>query len=528
MRLKALIALALQATVFAAVPNFAHSQSVLSKAVRTSESMEPALAFPNQAKEAQKKLEDLQARTGRKPNIVWLIVDDMGYGDPGAFGGGEAIGAATPNMDRLALEGLKLTSTYSQTTCTPTRSAILTGRLPVRTGLTRPILAGDHLTKNPWADEISLPTLLGQAGYATVLSGKWHVGEAVGMRPHDIGFDEFYGFYEAEKEVSQSVDKRRYPDLVLNPERLAMLAKTGSSNQLVHGLKGGETTAVETIDSLEKMAEGDRLTKEFSVKRIAELAKGDKPFFLEHCFMKVHADNFASKEFEGKSSSKFPYKDDVVEVDAYIGQIVDALDKAGVLDNTFIFVTSDNGPQMDSWPDSGYTPFRGAKASAWEDGIRVPGIAYWRGMIKPGRQSDQLFDLMDLFNTSLHLAGASDKIPTDRYMDGIDQTSFLLADNGLSNREKVYVWSGKDLMAMRMYELKIHVKVVETKAQWLDIDMTTVSDVGLAPWLFNLYIDPKEQYAVGHRMSAFLASMLAELKGHAATFKKYPAKDIGL
>lgn len=528
MRMKALAALALQAAVFAVVPSFGFSQSVLSKAVRTSESMEPALVFPDQVNEAKKKLDDLQARTGRKPNIVWLIVDDMGYGDPGAFGGGEIIGAATPNMDRLALQGLKLTSTYSQTTCTPTRSAILTGRLPVRTGLTRPILAGDHITKNPWADEISLPTLLGQAGYATVLSGKWHVGEAVGMRPHDIGFDEFYGFYEAEKEVSQSVDKRRYPDLVLNPERLAMLAKTGSSNQLVHGFKGGETTAVETIDSLEKMAEGDRLLKEFSVKKIAELAKGDKPFFLEHCFMKVHADNFASKEFEGKSSSKFPYKDDVVEVDAYIGQIVDALDQGGVLDNTFIFVTSDNGPQMDSWPDSGYTPFRGAKASAWEGGIRVPGIAYWRGMIKSGRQSDQLFDLMDLFNTSLHLAGASDKIPTDRYIDGIGQTSFLLADKGLSNREKVFVWSGKDLMAMRMYELKIHVKVVETKAQWLDIDMTTVSDVGLAPWLFNLYIDPKEQYTVGHRMSAFLASMLAELKAHAATFKKYPAKDIGL
>ena len=102
-------------------------------------------------------------------------------------------------MDRLAREGLKLTSTYSQPTCTPTRSAILTGRLPVRTGLTRPILAGDKLTKNPWADEISLPKLLGEAGYTTVLSGKWHVGEAEGMRPHDVGFDEFYGYYAGRK-----------------------------------------------------------------------------------------------------------------------------------------------------------------------------------------------------------------------------------------------------------------------------------------------------------------------------------------
>lgn len=528
MNMKTLRALVLQTAVLAAIPSFTLAQSVLSQAERTSESMEPALVHADQATAAQKKLDELMTRTGRRPNIVWLVVDDMGYGDPGAFGGGAAVGAATPNMDRLAREGLKMTSTYSQATCTPTRSAILTGRLPVRTGLTRPILAGDKITKNPWADETSLPTLLGEAGYKTVLSGKWHVGESVGMRPQDIGFDEFYGFYEAEKEISQGVDKRRYPDLVLNPERLAMLKKTGSSTALVHGFKGGETKDVEKIDSIEKMAEGDRMLKEFSVEKIKELASGTAPFFLEHAFMKVHADNFASKAFEGKSASKYPYKDDVVEVDAYIGEIVDALDKAGVLDNTFIFVTSDNGPQLDTWPDAGYTPFRGAKGSAWEGGVRVPGIAYWRGMIKPGRESDDLFDLMDLFNTSLHVAGVADKIPTDRYIDGIDQTSFLLADDGQSNREKVYIWNEQNFMAMRMYEYKIHVKVVQEQAQWLNIDMTTVSDVGLAPWLFNLYIDPKEQYPVGHRMNAFLASMAAEMKAHGATYKKYPPKNIGL
>lgn len=504
------------------------AQSVLSKATRTSDSLEPALVHKEQANAAQKKLDELFDKTGKRPNVVWLIVDDMGYGDPGAFGGGAAIGAATPNMDRLAQEGLKLTSTYSQATCTPTRSAILTGRLPVRTGLTRPILAGDKITQNPWADEISLPRLLGEAGYKTVLSGKWHVGESEGMRPHEVGFDEFYGFYEAEKEISQGVDKRRYPDLVLNPDRLEMLRKTGSSNALIHGFKAGPTQEVETIDSIEEMAEADRLTKEFSVAKIQELASGTAPFFLEHAFMKVHADNFASKAFEGKSAGKYPYKDDVVEVDAYIGEIVSALDKAGVLDNTFIFVTSDNGPQLDSWPDAGYTPFRGAKGSAWEGGVRVPGIAYWRGLIQPGRQSDDLFDLMDLFNTSLHLAGIENKVPTDRYIDGIDQTSFLLADDGQSNREKVFIWNEQNLMAMRMYEYKIHIKVVEEHAQWLNIDMTTISDVGLAPWLFNLYIDPKEQYPVGHRMNAFLAPMAAELKAHAATFKKYPPKDIGL
>jgi arylsulfatase len=502
--------------------------SVMSKAVRTAENMEPALAFPEKDRAAADKLAALAKKTGKKPNIVWFVIDDMGYGDPGCYGGGALIGAATPNMDRLAREGLKLTSCYSQPTCTPTRSAILTGRLPVRTGLTRPILAGDKLKVNPWEVETSLPRILGDAGYATVLSGKWHVGEAEGMRPHDIGFDEFYGYYEAQKEVVQASDKRRYPDLVLNPERLEMLKKTGSSDALVHGFKGGKTEEISRVQSIEDMAEADRVLKEFSVRKIAELSKAGKPFFLEHAFMKVHADNHPSKAFEGKSAGKYPYKDAVVEVDAYIGEIVKALDDAGVLENTFIFLTSDNGPQMDSWPDSGYTPFRGSKASTWEGGVRVPGIAYWRGTIKPGGESDELFDLMDLYNTCAHLGGALDKLPRDRYIDGIDQTSFLLADDGHSKREKVYMWAETDLMAMRMWEYKIHIKVIEPRTQWLDIDMSAKAEVGLAPWLFNLYIDPKEQYPVGHRMNAFLASMAGELKGHAATFKQYTPKDVGL
>ncbi|MEY4810455.1 MAG: hypothetical protein RI986_793 [Planctomycetota bacterium] len=502
--------------------------SVLSKAVRTSANMEPAVPHAEQDKSVAARLAAWQSTTGKKPNIVWMIVDDMGYGDPGCFGGGAAIGAATPNIDALAQSGLKLTACYSQPTCTPTRSAILTGRLPVRTGLTRPILAGDKLTKNPWADELSLPAILGTVGYKTVLSGKWHVGETAGMRPQDVGFDEFYGFYPAQKELSQGVDKRRYPDLVLNPERLEMLHKTGASEGLMHGFKGGATTEVMHIDCIENVAEGDRMLKEFTVAKIAELAKSGQPFFLEHAFAKLHADNFPSKAFEGKSASKYAYKDAVVEVDAYVGEIVAALDKAGVLENTFIFLTSDNGPQLDSWPDTGYTPFRGGKATTWEGGVRVPGIASWKGMITPGRQSDDLFDLMDLFNTSLALAGATDRIPTDRYIDGIDQTSFLLADAGLSHREKVYMWNEGTLMAMRMYEYKMHLHVTEAESQWLAIDMATERQVGISPWLFNLYIDPKEECAVGHRMNAWLASMGAEMKAHGATFRKYPPKDIGL
>lgn len=503
--------------------------SALSRAVAVSDHQQPAIPHPDQNVAAAAKLAEFEKRTGKKPNIVILLIDDMGYGDPGAFGGGEAIGAATPNMDRLAAEGLKLTSTYAQQTCTPTRSAIMTGRLPVRTGLTRPILKGDKITANPWADETSVAALLSAAGYHTAAVGKWHIGEGDGMRPFEVGFDEWYGYYGAEKEISQEFDQRLYPDLVLDPDKLAAYRSMGADIDLVAARKGdADDTVVIKTASVGDVAEADIRLRDYSVRRIGEMAKEDRPFLLYHAFMKVHTDNFPSARFTGASASKYPYKDAVVEVDAIIGDIVAALDKAGVLENTFIFVTSDNGPQMDMWPDAGYTPFRGAKGTTWEGGVRVPGIAYWKGMIAPGRVSDGLFDLMDLFNTSLTLGGATAAIPTDRYIDGIDQTSFLLMDDGQSARENVYFWMGGTFAAMRMREYKIHTKVIIPQASFLWIDMATMNDVGTAPWLFNLYIDPKEEYAVGHRMSPWLATMGAEMKAHGATFAKYPPKKVGL
>ena len=244
--------------------------------------------------------------------------------------------------------------------------------------------------------------------------------------------------------------------------------------------------------------------------------------------MKVHADNFPHPDHKGISAAKYAYKDGVAEVDLIVGKLMDALREAGVLENTFVFFTSDNGPQMDAWPDAGYTPFRGAKGTTWEGGVRVPGIAYWKGMISPGRQSDDVFDLMDLFNTALTLSGYEKALPTDRYYDGIDQTGFLLQDGGQSCREAVYFWWGGELMACRMREYKLHVQVILTHSTHMHIDYATRQNVGLAPWLFNLYIDPKEQLPVGHRRNAWLATMGAKLKAHAATFRAFPPKDVGL
>lgn len=516
------------AVLFAAT-SWAQNAPKFDRSEPIAENREAAIPHPEQDKEVMKKLAALEKKTGKKPNILWIVVDDMGYGDPGCYGGGGAIGAATPNMDKLAREGLKLTSCYSQQTCTPTRSAILTGRLPVRTGLTRPILGGDKLTANPWEGEVTLPAQLSDAGYFTMLTGKWHVGEAEGMRPHDIGFDEYYGYYPAQKEIVQGSDARRYPDLVLNEKILAAFEGVKPNNHLIHGFKGGKTIEVSEVKSTEDMGRADQELADFTVAKIKELAKGDKPFFIEHCFMKVHADNHNNPDNPTLSASLYQYKNAVAEVDMHVGKIMEALDEAGVLENTFVFFTSDNGPQMDAWPDAGYTPFRGAKGTTFEGGVRVPGIAYWKGTIKPGRESDDVFDLMDLYGTSLRLAGVStDKLPTNMYFDFIDQTSFLLHDEGVSNREAVYFWWNTTLMACRMREYKAHVKVVLPQSTHMYIDMATIQNTGVAPWLFNLYIDPKEEMPVGHRRNAWLATVVGKLKMHGATFKKFPPKDVGL
>ena len=367
---------------------FAQEAPKFDRSMKSKENFEAHIPRPEQDKAVAEKLAALKSKTGKRPNILWIVVDDMGYGDPGCYGGGGAIGAATPHIDKLAREGLKLTSCYSQHTCTPTRSAILTGRLPVRTGLTRPILAGDTLTKNPWDDEKSLAALLSESGYHTLLSGKWHIGEPEGMRPHDVGFDEFYGYYPAQKEMTQGKDPRRFPDLVNDPELSQAFEAIKPDDHLQHGFKGGKTESLEQIKTTEDMGRADTVLADFTVKRIKELAKEDKPFFIEHCFMKVHCDNFPNPDHGPLSASKYYYKEAVAEVDMHVGAIVKALDDAGVLENTLVFFTSDNGPQMDGWPDAGYTPFRGAKGTTFEGGVRVPGIAYWKGMISPGRESD--------------------------------------------------------------------------------------------------------------------------------------------
>ena len=190
----------------------------------------------------------------------------------------------------------------------------------------------------------------------------------------------------------------------------------------VHATKGGELENVEevTIPVLSLLDE-----KWCTLLRGASSSawrEGDQPWFLYHCTRGAHFDNYPHEKFLGKSPAKHPYKDTLLELDDIMRRLVDALQATGQLEDTLIFVSSDNGPHMETWPDAAFTPFRCAKGSTWEGGVRVPGLVVWPGMIEAGRQSDGLFDFSDLLPTALGLAGAADALPTDRYIDGVDQT----------------------------------------------------------------------------------------------------------
>jgi arylsulfatase len=503
-------------------------RSPFDKSVRVAENLEPAIPWPDQDRIARDKMQALRTKAGRPPNILIFLVDDMGWGDVGVNGGGAAVGAATPNIDRLAHQGLNLTSTYTQPTCTPARAAFMTGRLPARTGLTRPLLAGDKPTVNPWEGESTAAGLLSEAGYRTAITGKWHVGELKGTRPTEVGYDEFLGILSVVSEFTQHFDQRLYPDMVLRPDRLRAL-RSLSEPQVVASEKGREQRVVQEIKSPDDASKMDQMFADFSVDFIKKNTAANKPFYLVHSFSRIHNDNFPAPGYAGKSAAGFPVKDAIVEVDDIVGRVMQTLRETGQLENTFVFFTSDNGGNEDTWPDSGYQPWRGGKGSTWEGGVRVPGIAYWPSMISPGQSNDGLFDLMDLFTTSLAIAGEQKRIPTNRYIDGIDQLGFLLSDKGKSARQCVFMYSETNLMALRWMEYKAHFQTFQGPEPRKNLDQSYVVTSKPSPWIYNLYLDPKEQVSSGHRFFEWGLPQLVYFAGrHAATFKKYPMKSVGL
>ncbi len=505
---------------------FAQQVSIFDETVVVKDNLEPIIPRPEQENIANKKLKDLESKTGQKPNVLIFLVDDLGWGDIGVNGGGVAVGAPTPHVDKLAREGKRFTSFYSTPTCTSSRAMMVTGRQPIRSGLTRPLLSGDKVTTNPWDVEVTNAELLSSAGYKSALIGKWHVGEGENMLPHEVGFDYFYGLPAVQSDYTQFLVERQYSDMINNKE-LHDKAFQLQPEGLIKGSKGGTREVGFEIKTLEDIRQVDERLKNESIKFINE--NSDNPFFLIHSFTAIHNDTYCGEDFIGKSPAAMPVKDAIVEMDAIVGEIMQTLEDKGLLENTLVFFTSDNGANEDVFPDAGYHPWRGGKGTTWEGGVRVPGIAYWKGMIEPGQETNELIDLSDLYMVPLRLGGALDKLPNNLYFDGIDQTSYLLTENGRSLRQVVFLWNSTDFCALRWKDYKVHFQVFDVTETQRNIDASTLSKVGTAPWVYNLNVDPKEMSSQGHRYFEWgMPVALAFMKRHMATMKKYPNTDIGL
>lgn len=508
-------------------PGYDHpGQYLVAKPVSIAPNMEPVIQHPDQEDEARKKLADLEKKTGKKPNILIFLLDDVGWADFGFNGGGISVGNPTPDVDRIASEGLILTSAYSQPTCSPTRATIMTGQYPVHHGIQSPPMYGQP---GGLAGLVTLAKLMSAQGYVTQAIGKWHMGENEGSQPQNVGFDDFRGFLSVSDMYTEWRDPDFNPEVALGPTRYEYIDKLPFSKDDVHAVKGGKIEKVGEI-TVDYIKDLDQRWADYGVEFIEKMADSDKPFFLYYGTRGCHFDNYPNEYYQGRSPARTVYSDCIVEMNDVFAKLYKALEETGQLENTFIFFTSDNGPEAEVTP-YGRTWFRGAKGSTYEGGVRVPTFAYWKGMIEP-RKSEGLFDLSDLFNTSLALAGkpgadAGKLVPTDRYIDGIDQTSFLLAENGESNRRSIFYFWTDQLSAVRMDEFKFMLIAQNPDSITRLGNKGGLSGSAEQSWasiMFNLYTNPQEDESIGIRHIPMGLPLIDEIGRYQAVLKKFPPK----
>ena len=383
----------------------------------------------------------------KQPNIVYILVDNWGWGDLSVQGGT----LPTPGIDQLASEGLRLTNFNVQNQCTPTRSALHTGRLPIRSGTYKVPAPGEPDGLAEW--EYTLPELLSDAGYATALFGKWHLGMQMNKLPNMQGYDEFWGHSEGTNAASYTSTPQFDPKVATTP-------------YIWEGVKGKKATKVKPFD-LEARGMMDYEITQKSIAYIKKKAKEGKPFYNYIGFTHFHPPFRVHPDFKNKSKAGI-FADTVMEVDHNVSQILKAIKDAGIGDNTIVILTGDNA--AGAFPVHGVAsgevggsngPWRGGLSTAYEGGTRTPAIVRWPGKIPKGKVSDEIFADLDWYPTIAEFAGAKNRVPSDRPMDGFDQADFLLGKQGKSNREYVITFVGTDVWAVKWRNMKIHFKTAE-------------------------------------------------------------------
>ena len=451
------------------------------------------------------------ADSAKKPNILLIVSDDTGYGDLGSYLGGVERGMPTPNLDKLAAEGMMFTSFYGQPSCTPGRAAMQTGRIPNRSGMTTVAFQGQGggLPHAEW----TLASVLKEAGYETYFTGKWHLGESDYALPNAQGYDEMKYAFLYHLNAYTYADPEWFPDM--DPETRKMFQSV--TRGALSG-KAGETPKEdfqvngEYVDTPDKGVVGipylDAYVEKAALEFLDTASKSDEPFFINVNFMKNHQPNLPHPDFKHKSLSKSPYADSVVELDTRIGNVLQKLDELGLADDTIVFYTVDNGAWQDVYPDSGYTPYRGTKGTDREGGSRVPAILRWPGKVAAGSKSAAITGGLDLMKTFATVAGIESLPTEDRegkpiVFDSFDMTPVWL-DEGEPTRDSWFFFTENELSpgAARVGHIKAVFNLrgddgaatgglaVDSNRGWKGPE----AYVATVPQIFDLRQDPQERY----------------------------------
>ncbi len=414
----------------------------------------------------------------RPPNIVVIFCDDLGYGDLGSYGSK----TPTPNLDRMAREGMRFTDFYvGQAVCSASRAALLTGCYPGRVGIQGALWPNSKVGLNP--NELTIAEVLKTRGYATAIYGKWHLGDAPEFLPTRQGFDEWFGLPYSNDMWPNHPTNKKYPPLPL----------------------------YENEKVVELMPDQSLLTKRYTERAVGFIERNkDKPFFLYVPHSMPHVPIFASKAFSGKTGLGL-YADVVHEIDWSVGQILAALKKQGLDDDTLVVFTSDNGPWTVFGNHAGSSGgLREDKGTSFDGGVKVPCIARWPGKIHAGQVARQLAGTIDLLPTFAKFAGA--EVPSDRVIDGRDMSPLLLGKAGATpHRDTQFIYWGEHLDAVRSGPWKLHFKhpFRQTLTRGLDGAMGTYRTGNIEQSLFNVETDHFEKNDVSAQHPDVVARLAA-------------------
>ena len=431
----------------------------------------------------------------KQPNIVFFLWDNLGWGEVGCYGGGELRGAPTPRIDKIAAEGTRLTNFNVESQCTPSRSALLTGRHSVRSGTCSVNVAGGADGMTRW--EVTIAQLLSDAGYATGMWGKWHLGSDPESRsPIDFGFDEAVWCPRTADEVLWTMQSY-FPDGQVTAAPYAGPTKIPLGPEPIFSRKkGAKHETVATYDA-EYRAAFDRKITEWAIDFMGRAAQEGKPFYAFLPYTQVHIPPIPDAEFAGKTK-RGSWADLLTQMDYFTGRIMDELEKLGIADDTIVVWASDNGGDYDYHfpagdPDpfggqwNGFNgPWRGGISTTLEGSNRTPCLIRWPGKVPAGRVSNELVHLVDMFTTLVHAGGA--KVPDDRMIDGMDMRDFLLGDAEESGRDVILFFAADRLQSVKWRQWKMNLfDYDEMYGSW--------SAYGV-PHLYNLEWDPREEHPV--------------------------------